>query len=92
MKLKYNGPWKIYDDGFCAGINDSNGNQITGGDPCEGWIDPYDQNTILMAAAPDMLDALIEIVKHDLPEVPDKYKNVIERATGMKIEEVLKDE
>ena len=89
MRIKYNGPWEIYYDGFYAGIKDSMGNRIAGGAPCEGWIDPYNPNTILIAAAPDMLDALIEILKHDLPTIPEKYKNAIERATGMKIEEVI---
>lgn len=50
-------------------------------------------NGLLISAAPEMLEALINLVKfceHDfIKNFEPEIKNIIEKATGMKIKEVL---
>ena len=91
-KLKFTkGPWEINNLGD---IVDSQGFMIAEMPGYKG----HDDNAYLIAAAPEMLEALIEWLKAsyiDYKNIED-FKNqfyrqipVIEKATGMTIEEVL---
>ena len=104
MKLKHTpGPWRAKR----FSVIKSNGYKITQNRPAgaapEAWeeIDKtYEANARLIAAAPEMLEALIEAYIHNnhwgsanyhrfSEDLEFKMKNIIEKATGMSIEEVL---
>jgi hypothetical protein len=65
--------------------------------PDDGTFEPDDSDSSLIAAAPEMLECLINLevatTKGKLmssAEALNKIKGIIEKATGQKIEEVLK--
>jgi len=111
-KLKHTPAWEVItdiDQFFC--VRNKNGQTI-----CEcSWTgsmknryhykEASKANAKLIASAPEMLNALIEILKKQkekcpkcnmnctgLKEICDvmKYKDIIEKATELKIEEILK--
>jgi hypothetical protein len=89
------GPWKYT-------ISKNSGrHQISdakcGGQVCAIWSrgkDITEANARLIAAAPDMLEALISVyqiyIDRDICCDNEFIKSVIEKATGMSIEEILK--
>ena len=97
MKLKHTpGPWRAKR----FSVIKSNGYKITQNRPAgaapEAWeeIDKtYEANARLIAAAPEMLEALIEQYKwlysKAYYQTAELLKELIEKATGMSIEEVL---
>lgn len=98
-KLKHTpGPWESgikyipYEYDFCY-VRIPNGTTISISPALEN-----EANARLIAAAPEMLDALIYFVKRvregsiRSQKTYHMYIDIIEKATGMTIEEVLKDE
>lgn len=90
------GPWEI---------DEANPEMVTAGEyyicDCDGDFyqdleqSEYEANACLIAAAPDMLEALIKCYKHikndmTVRGIVVEAKEAIERATGQKIEEVVK--
>jgi hypothetical protein len=67
-----------------------------GGQICLMWNrgkDITEANARLIAAAPEMLEALIfeaKISQNDICGIPIRLIKIIEKATGMSIEEILK--
>ena len=100
MKLKYTpGPWIVRSAGNLNLENEDKFHIIATKDDkfiLSTWGEPNLPNAMLTAAAPDMLDALIWFVKRcRAGEVRSKktyarYVEIIESATGLSIEEVLK--
>lgn len=93
-KLKHTpGPWKytVSKIHHRHQISDSNGGQI-----CLMWNrgkDITESNAHLIAAAPEMLEALIDVyrlyIDRDICCDNEFIKSIIEKATGLSIEEVL---
>ena len=91
MKLQHTpGPWVVYDDDFIRS-NRTTICQFFNRDD-ESFTDSDEQkaNARLIAAAPEMLEW---IIRHRKVIAPTTYRvpvdDIIERATGLKIEEVL---
>ena len=104
-KLKHTqGPWVISDevdfDSFISGSTGKFENVICssprsykrGKNGCKNYA-PWHDNKLLIAAAPEMLEALIELYKwlysKEYYQTAEILKELIEKATGMSIEEVL---
>ena len=101
MKLEHTpGPWKV-DNAHISGCINAGGKHVALAN-FNNSVAPetrvseneHNANARLIAAAPEMLDALISIVK--LHTLPDKTKEIdiaieaIEKATGKPIDEVIK--
>ena len=98
------GPWVISDevdfDSFISGSTGKFENVICssprsykrGKNGCKNYA-PWHDNKLLIAAAPEMLEALINVyglyLEYDICWDNRPIKQVIEKATGMSIEEVL---
>jgi hypothetical protein len=91
------GPWKAKR----FSVIKSNGYKITQNRPVaaapEAWVEidrTYEANARLIAAAPEMLNELIKIYTTMYMTQRECYwmpiKDVIEKATGMSIDEILK--
>ena len=102
------GPWEVKKGGNDINIiimpekaNIGNGHKYA---TCGGMGDTEEReaNVRLIASAPEMLECLIIIYKNfcsdcietdcDWCSQKDKYRKIIEKATGMSIEDILKDE
>lgn len=85
MHRKYSkGPWHFEEFGIGSYIISSDGDVIAGGEPHEGYMDETNENHILMCSAPELLEALEEVVaisdrKHN---AWDKAKAAIAKAKG----------
>ena len=104
-KLKHTpGPWIISDDvdfdSFISGPTGKFENVICssprsykrGKNGCKNYK-PWHDNKLLIAAAPEMLEALIMIYKvwHEDSILISSVKAIIEKATGLTIEEILNE-
>jgi len=91
IKFKHTpGPWEVNIYNGHHVISPKNGRTIAS---CN--IPNHKANAHLIAAAPEMLEALIEIWKYHLENreaMPWEIKAIIEKATGLPIEEVLNDD
>ena len=99
------GPWNLSKSGDGKSITIGEGQSSWGTRVGEVYRDDIDSdeadaNARLIAAAPEMLEALIDAYKiirrHENPDLPGSaelrsIKALIERATGRKIEEVIDD-
>lgn len=57
-------PWTYKDEhGFTGAIFDADGKMVFGGDPCEGRIEPDDENMKLTLRAVNSHEELLETVK-----------------------------
>lgn len=99
------GPW-FFNNDFTISNRDVTGDRPFGNDICLVFVDNYkNENAIkqsevdglLIAAAPEMLEAIISYLKRieyaeeiDSMRSYKEFIDVVEKATGMKIDEVLK--
>lgn len=98
MKLKHTpGPWKVDTVGGTTLKNEKDFHVVRKDNEIliSTWGKPHLANARLIAAAPDMLEALIKTYKHNIvcgreSEIIDFMKSIIESATGLSIYEVLK--
>ena len=99
MKLKHTpGPWKVITCGGTTIENEKDFHVVSNGKEfiCSTWGKPNIPNARLIAAAPEMLEELIEALDRSMRGVETskinamRLKDIIESATGFTIEEVLK--
>jgi len=93
-KLKHTrGPWKVaYQDKNIVVMPEKANKKGTGNQYCECAGGNHDNNARLISCAPEMLEALIFMIKHNQDLCEDcriDAVKLIEKATGMKIEEVI---
>jgi hypothetical protein len=97
-KLQHtSGPWKECKRGDYSEDFDKQSQIIIGDEMRICAVHSYDieseANAHLIAAAPEMLEALIfeaKISQNDICGIPIRLIKIIEKATGMSIEEILK--
>ena len=95
------GPWKINDnvdfDSFISGPTGKFENVICsspksyrrGKNGCKNY-EPWHNNKLLIAAAPEMLEMLICIAEADCT-ISKELQDIIEKATGLPLNEVLNE-